>query len=385
MSSPEPYQSRLLNFLNRQGIKWRDSLEVSARKIKTVANWSLQLLLYPVYFLVQTGRLAGHKLVYSQGNNFKLPSSTIIESVLGSLDEPSILGIACNLEDRQLVLTKDQEIIPVSPQDNQPLKQRIYLELVEYYRQARLKKYLDKPLTKLLPKSPNLLPPVRLFWQTLAWVEGGKLATSLNLFNETRLVTSQSLQVSLYVNYSSKALLELIQAALDYFLSSDRQSTRFPQPSKLYLESKNYLKRLNNSLNSDADPFQIKYIIYAALEHFFLQKGQVKRTLLPVASDEAWLSWEELFPIDSLPKEEVVSPVISLPAWEETVIIQASESLVSKPSSLNLEYLTDCLETEAKDLGYVEHSLEKSIKWLDRLILWVEESLLRLWRWLRRK
>lgn len=57
-----PYKSRLFNFLNRQVVLGRDRIDSSVRHLQVAIVWSIQILVYPVYLLVQTGRLIGRQL-----------------------------------------------------------------------------------------------------------------------------------------------------------------------------------------------------------------------------------------------------------------------------------------------------------------------------------
>jgi hypothetical protein len=41
------------------------------------------------------------------------------------------------------------------------------------------------------------------------------------------------------------------------------------------------------------------------------------------------------------------------------------------------------LETESTPVGYVKHPLERILEGLDAIILWVEELVIKIWRWLR--
>jgi hypothetical protein len=56
------YQSQLFNFLVRQSIRIKDKSSQTWRQAKVAAVWSVQILLYPVYVAVQTGRLVGKQL-----------------------------------------------------------------------------------------------------------------------------------------------------------------------------------------------------------------------------------------------------------------------------------------------------------------------------------
>ncbi|WP_448560489.1 hypothetical protein, partial [Trichothermofontia sp.] len=57
-----PYRSRLLNVLHRQTRQWADQSTQVWRHVKVATLWSVQLLLYPVYWMFQTGRVVGKQL-----------------------------------------------------------------------------------------------------------------------------------------------------------------------------------------------------------------------------------------------------------------------------------------------------------------------------------
>jgi hypothetical protein len=41
------------------------------------------------------------------------------------------------------------------------------------------------------------------------------------------------------------------------------------------------------------------------------------------------------------------------------------------------------IETQVTTVEYVKHPLEKMLEWLDRLMFWIEEQVLRLWNWVK--
>ncbi|MGH2414693.1 MAG: hypothetical protein ACRDEA_13605, partial [Microcystaceae cyanobacterium] len=75
-SSTGLYKSRLFNFLNRYSIRLKDNWDNTLRHLKATADWGVQILLYPVYLLVQTGRVAGHQLEQTVVEKAKLPAAT---------------------------------------------------------------------------------------------------------------------------------------------------------------------------------------------------------------------------------------------------------------------------------------------------------------------
>jgi hypothetical protein len=36
-------------------------------------------------------------------------------------------------------------------------------------------------------------------------------------------------------------------------------------------------------------------------------------------------------------------------------------------------------------VGYVKHPLEKVLEWVDRVIFWVEEAVIKAWEWVKQK
>jgi hypothetical protein len=56
------YQSRVLSFLSQQSLQWRDRLLEKIRETQFNVSWGVQVLLYPMYVLFQSGRLVGQQL-----------------------------------------------------------------------------------------------------------------------------------------------------------------------------------------------------------------------------------------------------------------------------------------------------------------------------------
>jgi hypothetical protein len=64
-ASPGRYQSRLFNFLNRQSRRLTDQCDRAVRHLKVAAVWGAQILLYPMYLLVQTSLSVGRQLSWA--------------------------------------------------------------------------------------------------------------------------------------------------------------------------------------------------------------------------------------------------------------------------------------------------------------------------------
>ncbi|MEY2984458.1 MAG: hypothetical protein RLZZ568_1075, partial [Cyanobacteriota bacterium] len=57
--SPGPYKSQLFSTLNRQSRRWRDRLGTTVRQIKVAAEWGVQALIYPFYWLLHPQKWLG--------------------------------------------------------------------------------------------------------------------------------------------------------------------------------------------------------------------------------------------------------------------------------------------------------------------------------------
>ncbi|EKQ68943.1 hypothetical protein OsccyDRAFT_3497 [Leptolyngbyaceae cyanobacterium JSC-12] len=173
ISPSGPYQSRILRTVVRQTRHLFERGQTTVRRVQMAANWSAQILLYPVYALFQTGRVIGR--VLGQTAQGKLPSrqapqeesyeiplrgtatditaETPVQNVLKTVqslalpghvpvwvrEEVSIRAIASLLESKSLVLvTNHNQILDVlTPEQQYLLNQRIIYEVAVFGRQTR--------------------------------------------------------------------------------------------------------------------------------------------------------------------------------------------------------------------------------------------------------
>ncbi|MBD1927513.1 hypothetical protein H6F74_14855 [Trichocoleus sp. FACHB-90] len=100
-----------------------------------------------------------------------------------------VQGVATLLNTRSLVLvTAENQILDIlSHQQQQKLQQRISWELADYWHQLRLvQASARRSRMRLQPPADqrNILPPVRVFWGLMAWVQRGPVAIAANVFQE---------------------------------------------------------------------------------------------------------------------------------------------------------------------------------------------------------
>ncbi len=360
MPSPPngPYQSRLLNFLNRQSIRLSDRWSKTVRQLKVTLKWGAQILLYPIYILVQTGRLVGRQLE----QKFLPPSKPVdieIEAVSAivpiSEETPMIIqGIASSVDNHDLVLVdQDNQIIPiVNLPEQEELEKYIKLHMANIERQRRLaqiaiaRKSIAQ-LPKINSQLPRLLPPVRLFWKVMEWIEIGEVARTVNLFGESSLssipipIPSTPLPIKPIPHHSqqgwlkqlenqlntsediAKELQAIIRAAIDYFFTRKSQQSQLdaqptlqlPGTGKIVPATQEIIQTIgsrcqqvlpNKQQEQDLqpDPFQIQLLIKAAIDYFFASKSHHKQlsSTSEELEDDPWLSSVDLFEDEYTPR-----------------------------------------------------------------------------------
>lgn len=153
------YQSRLLNLLLDKSQKLSDRMGRAARQVKTATIWSIQLLIYPVYAMFQTGRLAGQQI--QQAVNKKLRR---------------LQGSAKTSQGRSPVAT----VSPLTGKQSDAIASDPTIETVG-------KSDSDMPLWPLTDKADEL-PLIQGFHKLIHWMETGTIAVKVNLFKESKLI-----------------------------------------------------------------------------------------------------------------------------------------------------------------------------------------------------
>lgn len=391
------YQSRLFNFLNRQSQKLADRLDSTVRHLKVAAVWGAQILLYPMYLMVQAGLAVGRQISTSARERFPqlqtsakqefqetaTTSDTPIQRVLEELQSlefqgqklpegllgegeaiafelesfqyylepcnlqlvppsnlqlvPSsnlkpanetdlsettheitaqrclIRGVGSLLETRTLVLvTAENQILDILTQEQQQkLAAKIILGVADLRRQWRI---AEEKASKVVSirfsgrDNPHVLPPIRVFWQLMAWVQTSPVAIAANLFQESTLVPLPSREPPEIIPLIPTPKLEQLQPVSN---SQTTTNVQIPQQALAFLDNtfaeleshqlipgteavvvlgeraQKLLQRLQtqsissgNSAESleesQTNKFRIQALIYAAINYFF---GKVSSNL----------------------------------------------------------------------------------------------------------
>ncbi|MCD8489879.1 MAG: hypothetical protein LRZ84_24865 [Desertifilum sp.] len=158
-----------------------------------------------------------------------------------------IQGVASLLGSHKLVLVnvENQILDLLSDEQQAKLNQRIIWEVANYYRYQRQRSFAQRKALRLrgLAQRQGMLPPVRWFWQAMDWVQTGPVASTLNLFGESTLLSTSSPQAGgepsslpfpdSFLTQLDRAMVEIEQGKLapvaEWGSVGDRLSPNFGQ------------------------------------------------------------------------------------------------------------------------------------------------------------
>lgn len=389
---------------------------------------------------------------------------------LPSLPSKKFQGLASRLPDKKIIFVlennKFKDIIPLSQQSE-----------VNFLIQTITDDFL---LPQLPPSSPNIIPQLlshlnffgkakskTKIEQDLQNLQHSELTIVSNnpnsffIFLDNFLANLENLRLknkegNLADNSQEDiSFLMLIKSAIDYFFNLSHKENILPEKEdeNNSLSLQNLLRRspksaeniipqiqdtagqlinqginqinvarnnINNQLNNPEDPFQIKVLIWAAINYFFSQKNssnnlsnKQKKSFLSSFSDteiiindegeDPWLSWDDLYNNSSQELEPSINLVNNQIIVQENInnIINTNQSNASENIStltnnkkqenqiINTEkketkltkkqiIIEEEIETKVIEISYEKHFLEFILEQLDRLILWIEEMLIKI-------
>ncbi|MGK7940087.1 MAG: hypothetical protein AB4062_08050 [Crocosphaera sp.] len=446
MTSPnhQPYKSRLFNFVNRQSLRWGDRLLRSAQYLRVGVEWSVQILIYPLYMMVQAVRATGKQLqlgwqqkaLPSRKHNLSASTPEVDrplkrvfretqqcltqtkrekgrkKSRNGHQTSSSIMvqGIASDIETKNLVLVaENNRIIDIlSEAQQQHLNKYIRLETANYW--YDLKQHKRNKLELIhTPEDYHVLPPIRWFWQGMRWMQTGQLAMNLDFFAESSLVPVA--QKSTLSPSSNKSLVSVNEPYKKEFMATSFNV-------KMQQWRVNIREKSHQSLNIETeDPFQLKFLIYAAIDYFFNQvfsehqldpnsslESLQYSTVTNQKNDDSWLSCDDSYG-EQITTENHLSPAFlaqenksshrkrnqlkqnargrikqSTSLSKAKINRQKNGSITKNttnsqhPNNNKIDIVSsNWVETEAKSTGYIKHPLVRILEWLDTAIHWLEE------------
>ncbi len=435
MDSPnhQPYKSKLFNFVNRQSLRWRDRLIRSAQYFRLGVEWSVQILIYPIYLMVQAGRVTRKQLrrgfapkALPTDKNKRVsatpkadqPLNRVFQETQQCLSQTKsqkktknktqtspimIQGVASAMESHDLVLVAENNtIIDILSETQQThLKKYIRLEAANYWYELKQNQKDNLGLIQTLsPKKDHVLPPIRWFWQVMGWMQTGTLAMSLDFFGESSLVpiTHQNTISSLSIHSITSNKESNTRSSL---------SSSFSFNQKLQQWREHIKEKSNESLNIDnEDPFRIEFLIYAAIDYFFNRviphqqfTSISKQNTLQSSSeniDDPWLSWNDSYKeVSSVNIPASVQSSSTFLSQGNTSDYQAKKSFKKRKkrnqkslikSSANLQKKDNFNQSNHSDFLQSNHQIDKSSSyWVDteaKSSGYIKHPLVRVLEWL---
>jgi hypothetical protein len=263
------------------------------------------------------------------------PSLTMAATVPASSNPsaPSpiyIRGVAIELETRSLVLVNNRnEILDILSTEQQAIvQQRIAWEVAHYYRYLRLR-YAAEQIEPVRSPSPNspVFPGVRPFYQLMAWMQRGSVASATNLFKEADLANSlPTLMGSPVPSIHFSHLRDRLNQTLNQALNAIHRS---------------------NSLVPSAQP----------------ESSESKPTALTGIDSAQMVDNQASQPIDKIQRSSDIADSLEIP------------NLLENP---------EIIDTEATLMGYELSLLEQIMRLLDFCFFWIEEFIQLIWNgWLK--
>ncbi|ACB52874.1 conserved hypothetical protein [Crocosphaera subtropica ATCC 51142] len=431
-SNHQPYKSKLFNFVNRQSLRWRDRLIRSVQYLRVGTEWSLQILIYPIYLMVQAGRATRKQLrlgftqkalpinknntvsstpkvdrpltrVFQETEHCLTQSKTQKKTKNETQTSPVMIqGVASEMDSHDLVLVAENNTIIdiLSETQQKHLKKYIRLETANYWYDFKQQKKENLGLISIFsPEEDHVLPPIRWFWQVMRWMQTGTLAMTLDFFGESSLVPV--IPQNTITTLSKKSQF----SEQENSIKSLQLSASVHQ--KLQQWREHIKQKSNESLNIDNEnPFRLEFLIYAAIDYFFnrvippqpLTSGSQQNTLQSSSEkiDHPWLSWRDLY-------EE--NPSVHIPATVSSSSpflyqgnfshYQAKKSFKKREkrnkksliqSSTKLQKTNNLQQSNRSDFLQSNHQIDKSLShWVDteaKSSGYVKHPLVRVLEWL---
>ncbi|MBD2067297.1 hypothetical protein H6F93_07110 [Leptolyngbya sp. FACHB-671] len=312
-----------------------------------------------------------------------------------------IIGIASLLTSRSLVLVTNQsQILDILTTEQQvQLHRRIVWEVAQYWRTRRALWAEQQPVPFPLPLPEvhqNALPPVRLFRRLMAWMQTGSVAIATNLFHESVLVAQ--LQADQAIAYTH--LANFTEPGADDPWTEDDDTSGFIEMTEFSAAMVNPWERRQRATLNPSAATPMRLLKSSRFSGVFPFAG--KRQDSPQANAQAnpqanrfsrilpslrtvW-SEKRLAQVEDSGRTVAIAPMP--PSPETGSALQPCQPDVpgqldqpNPQSSSDLQ--TTWIETEATLVGYVKHPLEQFLEWLDSGMVWIEETLAKVWNWLR--
>ncbi|MEB3341411.1 hypothetical protein [Okeania sp.] len=425
-----PYKSKILNFI---ATKYSQILTRSDRvfnHLKFALTNTVQLLLYPIYVLVQTSRLAFkivpqisqkvNKTISENHQTTEQPTQKL--SVISKQAYPTLL----KLLNPQPVVKRQSEVLSELdiPGNN---------KISDISATARPKNHSISETAKIEKKAPLLLQPcgeivpmyghLRQIWKIMSWVQTSKIALWFNLFNESSIALEPNEAKPKnkdYVHYQTLPLLSSANITFSEFIHNLHH--QYLYPISRGLESNGLLPPLEIETEWELKSFpeielsqknQPKLLptedetskIVSLVSQFKTNTFQIY-TFLTTKSLINLRSSEKLEKVKNFSLEQHLSQQNKLTSTNNSTKKQESQfqddlrqinerrnkeipynnmnsskiSVQTHNSKSRVKQEPDCLEIKSVPVGYVKHPLEIILGWVDLIMTWLEKIFVEVWQ-----
>ncbi|EAW34455.1 hypothetical protein [Lyngbya sp. PCC 8106] len=372
MSSPAsgPFKSRLLNLIVENYQQFLDHCGLTWRQVQFSTSTTVQAVMYSVYSLFQS-LVKGKKRLQStqppespqlnaaqtspkqQGDCCDQPILDLLiiarEEVKRSrrlkVHPDSVQAIASQRQTKKLVLVgADDQILDVLSW-RQRVKLRLYISRTKYSPQSSP----ESPVFSAITLAQNYTQAITRTTEELgitlrqAWLSSAKQLT-------IHTPENHSIQPSSANFHQVQAV---IWAAIDYFFFKDYNS-------QLHSESQPENVLSGNPQNQQLTP-------------------QPQKSQAPILANS-----RRPLAATSTTKSEKYSAK-SLTTSPDCGLIMSDAIKYSELGDRNDSASREYLSAEATAVGYVKHPLEQVLEWLDRVLFWIEEGVIRAWEWIKQR
>ena len=372
MASSGRYQSRLFNFVRQQSRRLTEQCDRTFRHLQVSVSWGMQLILYPVYVLFKSKPAPGKQL------------DKTVQQTWDQLQDANLAAeFSLKLPPDDTNSQPQRTPTADTPICGEPL--RGMSSPLEY------DSYSYPPLTfvdrRIADLESNYLAPVSKTAITLvqrSWKLVLRAQTQLiSLFGGTQSANKKS---PTNVTDTHKLRIQaLIWAAVNYFFGR-RSGKQLGQTTPI-----NNLELQAGSAKSGLLP---RKIISSKVP-----SAQLPPQLTSFDVDP-WLTLNDLFGEPELEGEPSTQHRIYLHGLSQLkqafglvkrqtikgmVVVGKSTNMgdSNQPSTVQLEPAPDWIETKATMMGYAKHPLEQLLDWLDRVMLYLEDFSIAVWRWIQ--
>lgn len=368
-SSSRPYQSKLLRFALKQ---WQQGLERQDRawrQLQSTAVWGSQVAVFPIYAIMRAVKRASFVLGSGSGQPER-PIATIAKEKVTDLDH----SLTAILTHTQQLLSSDQTAqLAIAPKSSLVRRAKSLLSnAIQRVRQQLPGRLKSTVSSTAIARSQRRSGGLATGHQGQRQTGGLTTATSASMH---RRVSSELVQngTTLASSIESRKLV-LVNPSNEIFdIFTPEQQT----------DLQHYITRVMHAYRQSRTlvPRQTKQLSVKTV----LAIGAVFIAALPMEFKKAWAQITPVPQAPSLPhitspqaepNSHIFYPPSSTPATVKTRVRHLAHDMSQNIDKGHARRLTsdspDAFEASVNNVSYLEHPLERVLRWVDRLLTWCE-------------